>query len=248
MLTRILATGLMAGVLAGLFVSGLQHATTVPLILKAETYEKSGAKPAHQHGQLLDGEARIILAHVEAPAAATLHEPVWEPADGVERTAYTTLATVGTAVGFSLILLAAMMASGVPVTARSAALWGLGGFMATGLAPGLGLPPELPGSAAAELMSRQAWWMATAAATAGGIWLMFQTRKVATIATGIALIAVPHVIGAPHPHAFTSPVPAEIAGHFTAASLVVHAVLWTLAGALCGYIWQRQVEPSAMAA
>ena len=66
MLTRILATGLMAGVLAGLFVSGLQHATTVPLILKAETYEKSGAKPAHQHGQLLDGEARIILAHVEA--------------------------------------------------------------------------------------------------------------------------------------------------------------------------------------
>ena len=71
----------------------------------------------------------------------------------------------------------------------------------------------------------------TAAATAGGIWLMFQTRKVATIAAGIALIAVPHVIGAPHPHAFTSPVPAEIAAHFTAASLVVHAVLWTLAGA-----------------
>ena len=64
------------------------------------------------------GQARIILAHVESPAAATPHEPVWEPADGVERTAYTTLATVGTAVGFSLILLAAMMASGVPVTAR----------------------------------------------------------------------------------------------------------------------------------
>lgn len=248
MLTRMVATGLMAGVLAGLFVSGLQHATTVPIILLAETYEKNGAAPAHQHSNVLTGEARVMLAHTDAAEAAAPHAPAWEPADGIERAAYTTLATIGTAVGFSLMLLAAMIASGAPIAARSAALWGLGGFVATGLAPALGLPPELPGSAAADLTARQIWWIATAAATAGGVWMIFQARTTALVAAGFALIVIPHVIGAPHPQAFTSAVPAEIAGHYTAASLVVHAVLWTLVGALSGYIWQRQEPTSAVAA
>ena len=43
MLMRILATGLVAGVLAGGIVAGLQTVTTTPLILKAEVYEKAEA-------------------------------------------------------------------------------------------------------------------------------------------------------------------------------------------------------------
>ena len=70
MLTRILATGLMAGVLAGLFVSGLQHATTVPLILKAETYEKSGAKPASSRYPNLGRKNLALAPRAVEPGAA----------------------------------------------------------------------------------------------------------------------------------------------------------------------------------
>ncbi|HEY9539985.1 MAG TPA: CbtA family protein, partial [Kiloniellaceae bacterium] len=59
------------------------------------------------------------------------------------------------------------------------------------------------------------------------------------IAAGIALMLLPHVIGAPHPHGFASTVPGELSGHFAAASLVVMAVAWSLAGTLAGYVWQR---------
>lgn len=248
MLTRILGVGLLAGVLSGLMVSGLQHVTTTPLILKAETYEKAAEKPAGQEHSSWNasGEARLILVHGDAATVASQAEP-WAPADGLERTAYTSLATVGTAVGFALMLLAAMLASGAEITAKSAALWGLGAFVATGLAPGLGLPPELPGSAAGDLLMRQTWWMATAAATAAGIWLMFRSPNHWALIAGIALIALPHVIGAPHPQAFSSTVPAEVAGHFTSTSLAVHAVLWVLVGATAGYFWKRFGQPQALA-
>lgn len=238
MLTRIVAVGLLAGVLSGLVVSGLQHATTVPLILKAETYENAAPAPAHQHSSSNShGEARLILVHTAEPAAG---EPeAWAPQDGIERTAYTSLATVGTGVGFALMLLAAMIASGANINARSGALWGVAAFVATGLAPGLGLPPELPGAAAAELVSRQTWWIGTAAATAIGLWLAFRIGTPAALAAAAALIVVPHVIGAPHPHEFTSTVPAELAGHFTSSSLAVHAVLWALVGLAVGFFWQK---------
>ena len=50
-------------------------------------------------------------------------------------------------------------------------MWGLAGFAVFTIAPGLGLPPELPGVPAAPLLSRQIWWvtavLATAAACSG---------------------------------------------------------------------------------
>ncbi len=244
MLTRMMAAGLLAGVVSGLFVSGFQQITTVPLILQAEAYERAGAKPPKPEPSSLPdsaSEAHLILthgdAHVEGDDAKTA--TAWSPADGVERTAATTVATVGTAAGFALMLLAVMLGTGTSITTRSAALWGVAAFFATGLAPALGLPPELPGSAAAELVPRQLWWFATAAATALGIWLIFRTTVPARLAAGIALILAPHLIGAPHPLAYTSTAPAELAGHFTSASLAVHAMLWLLVGASSGYFWQR---------
>jgi cobalt transporter subunit CbtA len=233
MLMRILATGLMAGVLAGVIVSGLQHVTTTPLIIKAETYEKSEGGHEHTHAPVAPAQGTDA-----APGAQELADE-WSPADGIERTAFTTLATVGAAVGFAFILIALVVASGATLTARSGMLWGAAAFVATGLAPALGLPPELPGSAAADLFQRQVWWIGTVLATGIGLWLIARTSNVLAIVLGIALIALPHAIGAPHPHEFTSEVPAEIAGHFTASSLVVHAVLWVLVGAIAGWLWRR---------
>ena len=237
MLMRILATGLVAGVLAGGAVAGLQYVTTTPLILMAETYEKAeaaapvsapdAAKAAHSHDA-------ATPAHSHGAEAEE-----WAPEDGLERTAFTTLATVSAAIGFAFILLAVILASGVTPTARTGLIWAAAAFAATGLAPALGLPPELPGSGAAEVIDRQIWWAGTVAATAFGLWLIARISTLLAVAIGIALIAAPHVLGAPHPHALKSEVPAEIAGHFTASSLVVHAVLWVLVGAIAGYLWQR---------
>lgn len=248
MLTRMMAAGLLAGVVSGLFVSGMQHVTTVPLILRAEAYEKLSVKPAaHDHSSLRTpetdqaGEPKLVFVHTDAPAntGAAQAAPAWAPADGLERTVATSVATIGTAAGFAMMLLALMLASGTTITPRDAALWGVAGFFITGLAPGIGLPPELPGSAAADLVSRQIWWLATAVSTAAGIWLMFRTSGPARLAAGMALIAAPHLFGAPFPSEYASTAPAELAGRFTSASLAVHAVLWILVGATSGYFWQR---------
>jgi cobalt transporter subunit CbtA len=243
MLTRIMGVGLLAGVVSGLLVACIQHVTTVPLILKAEVYEQASQNEGKPHGTswTFGDEARVILVHGDMTEHAD-GAVAWAPADGLERTAYTTLATVGTAVGFSLVLLAIMLASSAQIGPRTAILWGLGAFIATGLAPGLGLSPELPGSAAAELLPRQIWWLSTALLTAIGIWLVFQRAAMPAIAIGLVLILLPHLIGAPQVHEFKSTAPAELAGHFASASLAVHALLWTAVGASTGYFWRRAAQ------
>ena len=79
----------------------------------------------------------------------------------------------------------------------------------------------------------------SALATAVGLFLALRVATLPTIAGGVVLIAIPHVIGAPHPETFTSQVPAELAGQFAAASLVVHALTWVLTGSIAGFVWSR---------
>jgi cobalt transporter subunit CbtA len=232
MLHRILFAALVAGIIGGLATAVLQHFTTTPLILAAETYENAAPDTASLHSGLL------VLAHAHGDHAEEGEEG-WAPADGLERTLYTSVATIGTSFGFALILLSAMILADARITARSGLLWGLAGFAAAGLAPALGLAPELPGSAAADLGARQLWWAGTTVATAAGLWLALRVSTPVVIAGGIALMILPHLIGAPHPQAFTSTAPAELSGHFAAASLVVLAVVWVLAGTLAGWVWQR---------
>lgn len=252
MLMRLLSAGLMAGVLAGVCVAGLQHVTTTPMILKAESFEGVASPGAgHEHSDVrLGTDPLFILAHSDKPATANsdtnaASASVWSPADGLERSLATTVTTIGAAVGFGLMLLAAMLASNAKITAATAALWGAAGFVVTGLAPGLGLAPELPGSAAADIVSRQIWWLATAVLTAVGLWTIWHKPTLPIVAGSVALIALPHIFGAPNDGAYASSVPAELAAHFTSSSLAVHAVLWVLVGALAGYFWARQPTHAA---
>jgi cobalt transporter subunit CbtA len=235
MLHRILWAALVAGLVAGLATAVLQHFTTTPMILQAELYE-NGEAPGMAQSGLASSGARLILAHAGEDHA---EGGVWAPADGLERTLYTSVVTVGTAFGFALILISAMVLADARISARSGLMWGMAGFAAAGLAPALGLSPELPGSAAAVLEDRQIWWIATAVATAAGLWLALRVSKPWAIAGGIVLMILPQVIGAPHPQGFISEVPAELSGHFAAASLVVLAVIWSLSGTVAGYVWQR---------
>ncbi len=230
MLRNIVLSAAGAGLLACLFVGTLQFVTTEPLILKAEVFEQAGG-PAAGHAH--PGDLAV------AEAGHNHDEGAWEPADGLERALYTFLADLLVGVAVSLMLLGAMVLKGDPIDARRGLLWGAAGFVAASLLPSLGLPPELPGTPAADLLSRQTWWLATAIASAAGIFALFGTRNWGWRAAGLALIVLPHVIGAPEAASHEAAYPAGMAGEFVIASIVVSAVLWSLAGLSSGWIYQR---------
>ena len=242
MIQRVLKAGFLAGLVVGLAIAVLQQLTTSQLILQGEVYEKA----AHDHHAALHSPALpIVLVHDRGSSAASAatdpeeEEDSWQPANGWQRITATSVATIATSIGYALILIAAMLAAGVPIVPRTAFLWGIAAFAATSLAPALGLSPELPGSAAAPLLSRQIWWTITAFCTAGGLFLLARIEYTTAKIVGVVLILAPHIIGAPQTPKFKSTAPAELAAQFASTSLVVSAVLWALLGLAVGYAWQR---------
>ncbi len=245
MFARLLWPALGAGCAAGLVLAVLQVLLTTPIILHAEVYENAGLQvPSLMPASYTATEqAPVVLAH----GGAHDESATWAPADGVERMLYSSLAAVLTGIGFALLLVAGMALKGAPFTAHSGLAWGAAGFVAVALAPALGLPPELPGSAYADLVSRQIWWMGTAVATAAGLAAILLSGSRLWVAAGIALIALPHIVGAPHAGGYTSTAPAELAGHFAAASLATSAVFWAVLGSVAGALMQRMHGPQQSA-
>jgi cobalt transporter subunit CbtA len=219
MLRNLILAAAGAGLAACIAMAGVQFVTTEPLILHAEVFEQADA--------------------AATPAAHVHDEGAWEPADGWERTLYTLAADFLIAVSVSLMLLAAMVLKGDPIDGKRGLLWGAAGFVAVSLLPALGLPPELPGTPTADLLSRQAWWLGTAAASAIAIFLLVFGRSWWVRALAFVLVVAPHVIGAPAPPSDVASYPAGMAGEFVIASVVVSAVLWSLAGLVSGWLHQR---------
>lgn len=224
---RLFFAVLLAGLISGAAMAALQQWRVVPLIIAAEAFEGTEAPAAHTHD-----EAAAAPAHEHS-------EDEWMPADGVERTFYTVATGIFAALGFAFVLSAASVLSGLEVTARNGVLWGLAGFAVFQLAPAFGLPPELPGMPAADVVARQIWWWGTAAATATAIYGIAKFQNVAAVAIGIALIVVPHVIGAPQPSDHASAVPAPLAAAFAANTLFVGLAFWLMLAPLYGYLAER---------
>jgi cobalt transporter subunit CbtA len=109
-------------------------------------------------------------------------------------------------------------------------VWGLAGFIVFTVAPGLGLPPELPGMPAAELGPRQVWWIGTVLATAGGLALIAYGRGPALGFLGAALLVIPHLVGAPQPPSHETGVPEDLHHRFVVAVTVTNLVFWVLLG------------------
>jgi cobalt transporter subunit CbtA len=234
MLRTILYSAFGAGLAVCLVITALQFFTTQPLILHAEEFEGGGhdhgaAAPAHDHA-----DATAPHAHDDAGAAGE-----WAPADGAERVAFTALANLVVGIGVSLVLLALMVLKGTAIDARRGLLWGAAAFVAVALLPSLGLPPELPGTPAADLLERQTWWIGTAIASGLGIALIAFGGHWAVKAAGLVLLVLPHAIGAPAPPSHDVAYPGALAGEFVIASLVVSAVLWSFAGAAAGWLYER---------
>ena len=246
MFNRMVRTAAAAGLLAGLLLTGVQHLQVTRIIAQAEVLESAGeAEPVvhthadgakHVHGA--EQEAAPEAAH-EVSQEATHEHGGWQPEDGVERTLYTALADVSMAVGYGLLLAAAIGLRGRPVDWRSGLLWGAAGYAVFFLAPSIGLPPELPGTAAAPVAARQGWWIATAMSTATALAMLAFGRHWALKLTAIALLVVPHLVGAPQPLVHASVAPEHLQRSFVYATALANGVFWLVLGALTGVFHKR---------
>ncbi|HEV7439011.1 MAG TPA: CbtA family protein, partial [Methylobacterium sp.] len=197
-------------------------ASALPILL-------AHAHSGHEAGQVSRQESGQESGHADS---------AWRPGPGLPRMAFTGLATLIGGVGYALLLGAVMLACGRAPTPERALGFAVAGFLAVALAPALGLPPELPGSEAAPLAARQAWWLMTAASTAMGLYLVAIRRVPVTILGGLVLLVAPHIAGAPEVAATASPLPAGLAAQFAARSLAIAFVFWATIGLAFGWAWQ----------
>ena len=228
MIKRIAQTAGFTGLLAALLLTVLQSLWVSPLILQAETYETPAASAVHEHAN------SSVASHAHDAEA-------WEPEDGWQRVLSTTGGNLVVAVGFALML-AGLYTLRSPTRTAQGLLWGLAGYATFCLAPTLGLPPELPGTAAADLLQRQIWWITTAASTAVGIALLAFGKHWALKLLAVAIVLVPHVFGAPQPLVHSSLAPQELESQFKIASQLTNLAFWLALGVISTWLFRRSPQ------
>ncbi|MFZ1430615.1 MAG: CbtA family protein [Geminicoccaceae bacterium] len=240
---NIVFTAALAGLLAGMLVTLMQHLSTVPMILEAETFEVAEAALTPATGAEHDHAAGAVHDHAGSgasdPAGHVHDESAWAPQDGFERTAFTLVANVITGVGFAMLLVAGYALRGQTIGWRQGLMWGMAGFAVFMLAPSLGLPPELPGMPAAPLGPRQLWWVLTAASTAAGLALLAFRRTPLLAVVAIALLVAPHLVGAPQPIDTETLVPEGLHHRFVVAVTVTSFLFWAALGVLSALLFER---------
>jgi cobalt transporter subunit CbtA len=108
------------------------------------------------------------------------------------------------------------------------------------LAPSRGLPPELPGMVASDILARQSWWITAAVASIVGLWGLVFGEKIHYKILAVIIAITPHLFGAPHPEVLsTNGVPPELAAQFVTVSIAVGGLFWALIGGFSGYFYER---------
>jgi cobalt transporter subunit CbtA len=216
----------LAGIAASLLLTLLQFVWVTPLILTGETYEDRAAALEHSH----------------PPAISAEHhhdENAWKPQNGLERSLFTVAANALVGVGYAFVLIAVFLFWRAPKSLGWGVAFGLAGFVVFFVAPALGLPPELPGTAAAELTSRQEWWAMTALATGAGLFLFFSQPRWWIRALGVVLVIAPHLVPAPQPAVEASLAPPDLQTHFRIATTACNAVFWVALGMFTTFAFRR---------
>jgi len=225
--SRIIYSAVVIGMVTGLILSGMQILSVDPIIFAAESYEVVEVEEGQDHGS-----------------------STWAPDDGTERTTYTILSNMTAGIGFSAILLALMSqfwrSKEKNISWLQGVFWGLAGFVAIFLAPGIGLPPEIPGVEAAPLHNRQLWWVFTILSVSTGLGVLsFAAVKIKPI--GLLFLAMPYIVGAPHTDgpAFSHPDPEAVAAltqlhqQFILTSGISNLIFWLILGVACGFAFNR---------
>jgi cobalt transporter subunit CbtA len=253
MIQKMLTSALVAGCAAWLLAVVLHFAFVQRYILLGEEYETGAAVHYAGVAPATDEHAADEAHSHDAAEDGHSHDDTDDHDDGDEVSTFTR--NLWTAVFFGLVYVAYAMilvagfglarVYGKAIGAHEGLLWGIAGFAAFQLAPAMGLAPELPGTLAADLGDRQLWWWSTVAATVLGLGLIGYGRSLVTLIIGVALLAAPHVIGAPELERFSGVAPPEVAGAFAARVLGTGLAIWALMGWVAGYVWARDADNPA---
>jgi cobalt transporter subunit CbtA len=223
MTKNLFVSAICAGIAAGLLASALQFTFVIPVLLEGELYETG---------------ARVHFGTDGSPQSDRGTPPL---AGDWLRHSMTVAFNIVTYTGYGL-LLAAMISfaslKGITTTAKQGLIWGLCGYIAVQFAPAISLPPELPGTIAAEVGQRQLWWISTILASAAGLGLIAFGHSYLPLA-GVVLMAIPHLLGAPHLDTFFGVAPPELAAEFATLSLGAAAAGWVLLGYAVAAILQH---------
>lgn len=265
MFKRMFVSAIVAGGAAGFLAAALHFAFLQDRLLLAEKYETGelthfqpaapdhGALPERAgagetgpeetgHDHAATGEAGHD--HATAPTAEDGHSHQHEAqGDSLRRNGLSVLFDVLIYVGFAMLMLAgfgAAESTGRRIGPTQGILWGLCGFAAIQLAPAMGLAPELPGTPAAPLEARQVWWWVAVLCTAGGLGLLAYGRSIVLVVVGLALLALPHLIGAPQADGYAGVAPPELAAEFAARALGIGAIAWAFLGWFASRLWSEQ--------
>jgi cobalt transporter subunit CbtA len=230
MIGRYVLAALIAGMLAGLVLSGIQYLRLSPLIAAAEVFEKAEAGKAVEPCK--ESMAGMKMCPEDGSA-------MWEPAPGLERFGLASAASLIAGGGFALVLAGLSQLIGIPINQKNGWIWGLMGFLSVHVATSAGLAPELPGMPVADLLQRQIWWLGTIIATATAIYLFTQKQALWALPLGVVLVSLPHVIGAPQAPAGSSEVAPALAAEFAANAIAAAAVFWIVMGVLLGRLLPR---------
>lgn len=223
MIGRYLLTALVAGLIAGAVLTGLQIWRLSPLIAAAEVYEDAdnAATPCKE-----------TMPGMKTCAGDGTKE--WEPAPGLAHIGFTGAASLLAGGGFAAILAGLSLLLNVPITKANGWVWGLCGFFAVHLATGFGLAPEIPGMPVADLVARQIWWVGCIIATSAAIYCFAIRSEPWAKALGLALLVAPHIIGAPARALGETSVPPTLAAEFAANAIACAAVFWLIMGVCLG--------------
>jgi len=84
------------------------------------------------------------------------------------------------------------------------------------------------------------WWIGTAASTAVGLALIAFGGNWLLKILGVAILAVPHVIGAPQPEVHSMLAPEALEAQFKIASQLTNVAFWLALGLISAWLFRRK--------
>ncbi len=243
MTKRMMTSAVFAGLAAGLIAALLHFAFVQKLILLSEDYETGSLTHFGGAASLQDEAGHNHGGHNHSAQEDGGDHHI-TPSD-LHRNGLTTLFMILVYTGYALVLTAGFALSehwGRKINPAAGLLWGIAGFATFQLAPAMGLAPDLPGTAAADFSARQIWWLGTVLATGGGLALLAFGQKWWAFALAGALLAAPHVLGAPNLDGYFGMAPPEVAADFAVRVLGAGLLVWAVLGWIAAHFWANAAQ------